>query len=136
VFTLSLQGNGHGTQKTSYVIVTSLAAWRADCCLATSNNFRNSIVACLYSVARCLSICCLAIEGTCSWLRHYATSRKVTGSNPDGVDFFNLPNPSSRTMALGLTQPLTEMSTRNIPGGKGRPVRKADNLTAICELIV
>jgi hypothetical protein len=31
---------------------------------------------------------------------------------------------------------LTEMSTRNLPGGKGRPVRKADNLTAICELIV
>jgi hypothetical protein len=36
-------------------------------------------------------------------------------------------------MALGSTQPLTEMSTRNLPGGKGRPVRKADNLTAICE---
>jgi hypothetical protein len=52
------------------------------------------------------------------------------------VDFFNLPNPSSRTMALVSTQPLTEMSTRNIPGGKGWPVRKADNLTAICELIV
>jgi hypothetical protein len=31
--------------------------------------------------------------------------------------FFNLPNPSSRTMALGSTQPLTEMSTRNLPGG-------------------
>jgi hypothetical protein len=28
-------------------------------------------------------------------------------------------------MALGSTQPLTEMSTRNIPGGKGRPARKA-----------
>jgi hypothetical protein len=28
-------------------------------------------------------------------------------------------NPSSRTMALGLTQPLTEMSTRYLPGGKG-----------------
>jgi hypothetical protein len=40
-------------------------------------------------------------------------------------------------MALGSTQPLTEMSTRNLPGGgKGRPVRKADNLTAICEPIV
>jgi hypothetical protein len=38
-------------------------------------------------------------------------------------------------MVLGLTQPLTEMSTRNLPGGKGRPVRKADNLTAICEPI-
>jgi hypothetical protein len=47
--------------------------------------------------------------------------------------FFNLPNPSSRTMTLGSTQPLTEMSTRNLPGGKGRPARKADNLTAIYE---
>jgi hypothetical protein len=36
---------------------------------------------------------------------------------PDEVDFFNLPNPFSRTMALGSTQPLTEMSTRNLPGG-------------------
>jgi hypothetical protein len=38
-------------------------------------------------------------------------------------------------MALGSTQPLTEMSTRDLPGGKGRLVRKADNLTAICERI-
>jgi hypothetical protein len=34
-------------------------------------------------------------------------------------------------MALRSTHPLTEMSTRNLPGGKGRPARKADNLTAI-----
>jgi hypothetical protein len=39
-------------------------------------------------------------------------------------------------MALGSTQPLTEMSTRNLPGGKRRPARGADNLTAICERIV
>jgi hypothetical protein len=39
-------------------------------------------------------------------------------------------------MALGSTQPLTDMSTRNLPGSKGRPALKADNLTAICELIV
>jgi hypothetical protein len=45
------------------------------------------------------------------------------------VDFFNLPKLSSRTMALGSTQPVTEMSTRNLPEGKGRPERKADNLT-------
>jgi hypothetical protein len=50
--------------------------------------------------------------------------------------FFNLPNPSSRTMALGSTQPLTEMSTRDLPGGKGRLAHKADNLTTICEPIV
>jgi hypothetical protein len=36
-------------------------------------------------------------------------------------------------MALGITQPLTEMSTRNLPGDKALPMRKADNLTAICE---
>jgi hypothetical protein len=34
----------------------------------------------------------------------------------DDVDFFNLPNPSNLTMALGSTQPLTEMSTCNLPG--------------------
>jgi hypothetical protein len=39
-------------------------------------------------------------------------------------------------MALRSTQPLTEMSTRNLPGGKGRPVHEADNLTAICDPIV
>jgi hypothetical protein len=39
-------------------------------------------------------------------------------------------------MALGLTQPLTEMSTSNLLGGIGRPTRKTDNLTAICEPII
>jgi hypothetical protein len=29
------------------------------------------------------------------------------------MNFFNLPNPSGHTKALGFTQPLTEMSTRN-----------------------
>jgi hypothetical protein len=33
------------------------------------------------------------------------------------IGFFSRPNASSRTMALGSTQPLTEMSTRNLPGG-------------------
>jgi hypothetical protein len=50
--------------------------------------------------------------------------------------FFNLLNIFSRTMALGSTQPLTEMSTRNLPGVKGRLARKTDNLTSIWEPIV
>jgi hypothetical protein len=63
--------------------------------------------------------------------------KKVAGSIPDDViEFFSWPNPSSRTMVLGSTQPLTEMSTRNLPGSKGWPAREADNLTAICEPIV
>jgi hypothetical protein len=41
------------------------------------------------------------------------------------LDFFNLPNPSSRTMDVGSTQPLTEMSNRYLPGGNMRPARKA-----------
>jgi hypothetical protein len=54
------------------------------------------------------------------WLWHCATCRKVAGWMP--VEVIgpppppNLSNPSSRTMALGLTEPLTEMSTRNLPG--------------------
>jgi hypothetical protein len=39
-------------------------------------------------------------------------------------------------MALESTQPLTEINTSNISGGEGRPALKADNLTAICELVV
>jgi hypothetical protein len=66
-----------------------------------------------------------------SWLRHYATSRNVAGSISDEVSgYFNWPNPFSRTTALRSTQPVTEMSTRNLPGSKWRPARKAD-LTAI-----
>jgi hypothetical protein len=36
-------------------------------------------------------------------------------------------------MALGSTQPLTEMSVRNLPGGKGWPAHRADKLTTISE---
>jgi hypothetical protein len=43
----------------------------------------------------------------------YVTSRKVAGSKEDEI---------------------IEICTRNHPGGKGLPARKADNLTAICEL--
>jgi hypothetical protein len=60
---------------------------------------------------------CPLVGGTLwrSCLRHCTTSRKVAGSIPDGVTgIFHWHNPSGRTMALGLTQSLTEMSTRNI----------------------
>jgi hypothetical protein len=69
--------------------------------------------------------------------RHYATSWKVAGSvSLEITGFFKWPNPSSHTMAIVLTQPRTEMCTRNLPGSKRRPARKTDNLTAICGPIV
>jgi hypothetical protein len=52
------------------------------------------------------------------WLRHRATNRKVAGLIP-AIGIFYWHNPSDSTMALGSTQPLTEMSTRNISWGKG-----------------
>jgi hypothetical protein len=61
-------------------------------------------------------------------------SWKVADSIPDKViGFYNCPSHFSRTMTLGSTQSLTEISTRNLPGGKGLPPRKADNFTANCE---
>jgi hypothetical protein len=49
------------------------------------------------------------------WLRDCTTNQKVAGSIPDGVmEFFIDINPSDSTMALGLTEPLTEVSTRSI----------------------
>jgi hypothetical protein len=50
--------------------------------------------------------------------------------------FFNLPNPFSCTMTLGLIQLLIHMNTRALHGGKARPVRKADNITAFYKTII
>jgi hypothetical protein len=45
-------------------------------------------------------------------------SQKVAGTIPDGViGIFHWHKLSGRTMVLGLTQPLTEMSTRIISWG-------------------
>jgi hypothetical protein len=40
------------------------------------------------------------------------------------LGIFNLHNPTNRTMALSLTQPLTEISTRNLLGGGGERYRR------------
>jgi len=57
----------------------------------------------------------------CSSSRHCAKSRKVQGLIPDGVTgIFHWHKPSNRTTALGLTQPLTDMSTGKISWGGGK----------------
>jgi len=68
--------------------------------------------------------CVLPCFGGTRWrsrLRHCAASRKIVSSIPDSVaGIFHWQNPSDRTMSLGSTQPLTEMST--IGGKVGRCV--------------
>jgi hypothetical protein len=71
--------------------------------------FRTSVFPELYMV------CGTAVA---QWLRYCATNQKVAGSISDGVmEFFIDINPSDRTMVLGSTQPLTEMSARSISWG-------------------
>jgi hypothetical protein len=56
-----------------------------------------------------------------NWVNEFSFNIRIiimSGSIPDGVIvIFHWLNPSGRTMALGSTQPLTEMSTRNISWG-------------------
>ena len=50
--------------------------------------------------------------------RNFGECRTVPGSIPGGVTgFFSDIFPSDQTMALGSTQPVVKMITRNIPGG-------------------
>jgi hypothetical protein len=82
----------------------------------------------------------LRLRHAVAWcLRHCATSRKVAGSRPHEVnEFFQFT--FRPHYALGVTEPVTEMSTRSgkimFLESRERPVRRADNLTAICEPIV
>jgi hypothetical protein len=76
--------------------------------------------------------------GSAVGLRHYTASRKAAGSTPDeviGSFSIDLILPAI-LRPWGSIQPVTEMGTRNLPGGIEPPARKAENLTAICEPIV
>jgi hypothetical protein len=70
------------------------------------------------------------------WGTMLQAGRSLVRVQMRSLDFFlNLPNPSSRNTAQGSTQPLTEIALGTLLEGKGRPGRKADNFTSICEPI-
>jgi len=75
-----------------------------------------------YQVRLVFVPCCVSCGGRLwrIWLRHCATTWEVAGSISGGVlGIFRWHNPSGPTIALGSTQPLTEMSIGNTLGGKG-----------------
>jgi len=82
------------------------------------------------SEGRIDGMCNPSVHNWCSWLRHCATSRKVAGSIPNCQWNFSLTQSFRPHLLLRSTQPLTEMSTRDISwgGGERRPVPRADNL--------
>jgi hypothetical protein len=82
----SLRKTLHTKEDENYVTVIMKTAW--DICYNYYRQFTYSII--------------------------ITTARDISGSSPDEVDFLNWPNPSGRTMALGSTQPLTEVSTKNL----------------------
>jgi hypothetical protein len=87
--------------------------------LRSSTYFGDLRIICLYTGTR------VSVVG-CGTMLQAGRSRVL--KSDEVIGFLNLPNPCSRTMALGSTQPLTEMSTRNLPGGKAWPACKAGNL--------
>jgi hypothetical protein len=67
------------------------------------------------------------------------TSWKVVGSSSNEViEFFSIYLIHPAALALGFTQPLTEISTRNkkimFLGSRAQTVSKADTATTICEI--
>jgi hypothetical protein len=73
----------------------------------------------------------------CSWLRHYATSLEVAGSRPNAVNDFSI----YIILLVALCREVYSDSNINeyqkqkgiFLMNRARPLREADNLTAICE---
>jgi hypothetical protein len=57
----------------------------------------------------------IALSALAQLIGHWATGRKATGSIPDScIETFHCHHPAGRTVALGSTQSLTVISTRNM----------------------
>jgi hypothetical protein len=96
-------------------------------------------------VGRCLLGCCLAtrrsnplqyyqyrIGSIVGWGTMLQVGRLWVWVPMKSLDFFDQPNPSIQTMAVESIQPLTEMSTRNLPGVEGsRCVRLTTSQTSV-----
>jgi hypothetical protein len=72
-----------------------------------------------------------------SWLKHHVTSRKVTiCDSKRSLNYFNFPNPSRLTrpwIYLIYKRNDCQEKKNTVLRSRGRPVRKDDNLTSICE---
>jgi hypothetical protein len=75
-------------------------------------------------------------EGALCSVIGWGTKLQAGKAMMNSLGFFNLPNPSSRTEAQGSIQLISGFNSRNLRRVKGRPARKAGNLSAICQPVV
>jgi hypothetical protein len=74
-------------------------------------------------------------------LRHYTTSRKVAGSEPDEINyFFSIYLILPASLGLGFSEPLTESvpetEAKILLVSRARQMRENDTINAICQPIV
>ena len=112
--------------------------WDA-CCSTWVFHFRKLVTVHEYCILGCLYFTwvlhCRMGTAVAEWLT-MVTNRKVAGSIPDDVIGIFHWHPSDRTMDLGSTQLLTEMSTRSISWGKGGRCVRLTTLPPSCAVFV
>ena len=83
-------------------------------CTSSNTTYTNVLFDCAQVLFTSNNKFIVIIAGGTQWsslLRQFATTRQVTVSFPDDVNgIFHWHNPSAGTIALRLTQPLTEIS--------------------------
>jgi hypothetical protein len=93
------------------LIYSSHSQWH----VSTGNYGQHQVVLGFYKRKKLGRVLYLTSSRRRSWLRHCATSRKFAGSITDSViEIFHWLDTSDRTVALGSTQTLKEMSTTDI----------------------
>jgi hypothetical protein len=75
----------------------------------------------LFTVFFAVKLLCPSVDERHTPRRRWEDNIKINlrETRLGGIEWIHLANPYSRIVALGSTQSLTELSTRNLPGGRG-----------------
>jgi hypothetical protein len=136
---LNLHNFGHTTYQISVAFFFPCASYFLAYVTSKTSTFHEFILHVILCVCVCVCVCtyvCVYVCGARGGAVGWGTALQVRKSIPDGViGIFHWHKPCGRSTALELTQPLTEISTRNISWRYRRPVLTADDVTTFrCRL--